>query len=1262
MASTTNFLVLAFLWSCLAATAFSLSPKFYDKVCPQALPAIKRVVEAAVHRERRMGASLLRLHFHDCFVNGCDGSLLLDSTPAFETEKNARGNLNSVRGFEVVDKIKAEVDRICGRPVVSCADILAVAARDSVVALGGPTWKVRLGRRDSTTASRATADNMLPLASMDLPALIDNFKKQGLNQRDLVALSGGHTLGVSKCSIFRNRIYNATNIDPAFAKQRRATCPRTGGNTNLAPFDPTPAKFDTAYFKNLVKQRGLLTSDQALFNGGSTDKFVKTYSSNPDTFWDDFAKSMIKMGNIKPLTGNQVYFRSMAPFETAGETPEATSSATSGKQSQTFTNKKISIVLDECNFLMWKQQVLLAVRSLRLEKLLTGVLTPPSATVVREGRVLENEDYDVFMAQDSALASWLLSTISPQLLPEFVGAETAAAIWTTVLKFFSSRSTTTVMSLHYRLRAVKKGDQSMHAPISDLEKIATILNGLPMEYQPFVAVITASRDPFTLDAAILVLIDAETQLTNFNPILEVSPSLNVSVAGYPTGTTDVSSRPYRENTMQGGRGRYGRMRIQCQLCGKLGHLVDRCWHRFDETFVPVTTRNKDSAKTEAKALNVANLEAKSDLSTCSCHCTNPNSPVTGASRGSSSQAHLASASKGQWFVDSGASHHVSPDAKNLLESSDYSGPGKLTVGNGAHLGISKIGQASLISHPRDLVLHNVLHVPSITKNMVSVSKLAKDNQVFLEFHAQSCVVRDEDTGAVLLTGDEVDGLYRFNTALPTSYYSNNAFPIEANVTQSSTDLYSLWHRRLGHPSHSTFLKVCTECNVQFSSGLNKVPGVEKLWHTCSSGDEPRSALAPLIACHSTINRGCSVHEPQWARDSATPLVSVPQNVPSSSTSDANCQTQAATSAPVNSMQTHESNSSTSLHQNLELGTASESYEDVAVPGTNANTVDQDSDSEDVAVPGTNENSVDQDSDSLATAFSLSPKFYDKVCPQALPAINRVVEAAVHRERRMGASLLRLHFHDCFVNGCDGSLLLDSTPAFETEKNARGNLNSVRGFEVVDKIKAEVDRICGRPVVSCADILAVAARDSVVALGGPTWKVRLGRRDSTTASRATADNMLPLASMDLPALIDNFKKQGLNQRDLVALSGGHTLGISKCSIFRNRIYNATNIDPAFAKERRATCPRTGGNTNLAPFDPTPAKFDTAYFKNLVKQRGLLTSDQALFNGGSTDKLVKTYSSNPDAFWDDFAKSMIKMGNIKPLTGNQGQIRVNCRMAN
>ncbi|KAI3473104.1 hypothetical protein Pfo_030396 [Paulownia fortunei] len=297
----------------------------------------------------------------------------------------------------------------------------------------------------------------------------------------------------------------------------------------------------------------------------------------------------------------------------------------------------------------------------------------------------------------------------------------------------------------------------------------------------------------------------------------------------------------------------------------------------------------------------------------------------------------------------------------------------------------------------------------------------------------------------------------------------------------------------------------------------------------------------------------------------------------------------------------------------------------------------------------------------AITFSspLYPNFYDKVCPQALPAIKRVVEEAVQQERRMGASLLRLHFHDCFVNGCDGSILLDSTPSFTSEKFAGPNNNSARGFEVIDRIKWEVDRVCGRPVVSCADILAVAARDSVVALGGPYWKVQLGRRDSTSASINTANTDIPSPFMDLPALINSFNKQGLNVKDLVALSGGHTLGFAQCLLFRNRIYNETNIDSTFASQRRATCPRNGGDSNLAPLDPTAALFDTKYFGNLVMKKGLLHSDQELFNGGETDSLVKVYSSNPDAFAKDFAYSMIKMGNIKPLTGNQGQIRYNCR---
>ncbi|CAL9197572.1 unnamed protein product [Musa hybrid cultivar] len=291
---------------------------------------------------------------------------------------------------------------------------------------------------------------------------------------------------------------------------------------------------------------------------------------------------------------------------------------------------------------------------------------------------------------------------------------------------------------------------------------------------------------------------------------------------------------------------------------------------------------------------------------------------------------------------------------------------------------------------------------------------------------------------------------------------------------------------------------------------------------------------------------------------------------------------------------------------------------------------------------------------------LSPTFYNTSCPDALSTIQSVVAAAVANESRMGASLLRLHFHDCF--GCDGSVLLDDTANFTGEKNAFPNLNSIRGFDVVDSIKSQVEAICEQ-VVSCADILAVAARDSVVALGGPSYTVQLGRRDATTASRSAANSNLPPPTLSLSGLLSSFSSKGLSATDMVALSGAHTIGSAKCSSYRNRIYNEANINASFANSTKANCPSSGGDNNLSPLDVvTPTVFDNSYFQNLVSKKGLLHSDQQLYNGGSTDSLVTTYSEDTDAFFSDFATAMVNMGNISPLTGTDGEIRLNCRKIN
>ena len=131
-----------------------------------------------------------------------------------------------------------------------------------------------------------------------------------------------------------------------------------------------------------------------------------------------------------------------------------------------------------------------------------------------------------------------------------------------------------------------------------------------------------------------------------------------------------------------------------------------------------------------------------------------------------------------------------------------------------------------------------------------------------------------------------------------------------------------------------------------------------------------------------------------------------------------------------------------------------------------------------------------------------------------------------------------------------------------------------------------------------------------------------------------------------------------------ITGGHTTGQAKCVLFRNRIYNETNlIDSSFATSVKSSCPSSGDDDKLSSLDTTtPVIFDNGYFKNLMNQKGLLHSDQQLFSNGSTDSLVTTYSKNSAVFFEDFAAAMLKMGRLGPLTGTDGQIRSDCRKAN
>ncbi|KAL6350282.1 hypothetical protein AAG906_004230 [Vitis piasezkii] len=156
---------------------------------------------------------------------------------ALFSEKNTPNNLNSVRGYEVIDHVKSQVESNCPG-IVSCADILAVAARDASVAVGGPTWTVKLGRRDSATSGLSQASNNLPNFRDSLDRLISLFGSKGLSTRYMVALSG--RWNKFEFTFGHDRIYdNGTNIDASFASTRRCRYPSNNGDgdDNLAALD-----------------------------------------------------------------------------------------------------------------------------------------------------------------------------------------------------------------------------------------------------------------------------------------------------------------------------------------------------------------------------------------------------------------------------------------------------------------------------------------------------------------------------------------------------------------------------------------------------------------------------------------------------------------------------------------------------------------------------------------------------------------------------------------------------------------------------------------------------------------------------------------------------------------------------------------------------------------------------------------------------------------------------------------------------------------
>lgn len=299
-------------------------------------------------------------------------------------------------------------------------------------------------------------------------------------------------------------------------------------------------------------------------------------------------------------------------------------------------------------------------------------------------------------------------------------------------------------------------------------------------------------------------------------------------------------------------------------------------------------------------------------------------------------------------------------------------------------------------------------------------------------------------------------------------------------------------------------------------------------------------------------------------------------------------------------------------------------------------------------------------------------FYNKTCPRAEDIVLAQVQKRFLVDRTITPALLRMLFHDSFVRGADASILLDSKPGHEAEKAALPNL-TIRGFDLIDAAKEAVESVCPG-VVSCADIIAIAVRDSVALAGGPRYDVPTGRLDGKISVKAEALN-LPSPAFPVEQSRESFVEKGLDTEDMVALLGAHTVGVALCGFFNDRLFNFHGtgaadpaMNPQLVTHLSTVCPNPFFTESNA--DPpinldqaTPAVFDAAYYRQILAGNGVLQIDQEITADPSTSGLVQSFTS-PDAFFPAFVRSIVKMGNIGVITGSSllGEVRRKCNVSN
>ncbi|KAK9723469.1 hypothetical protein RND81_05G000700 [Saponaria officinalis] len=309
----------------------------------------------------------------------------------------------------------------------------------------------------------------------------------------------------------------------------------------------------------------------------------------------------------------------------------------------------------------------------------------------------------------------------------------------------------------------------MGKPMDNEDIIAQVLDGLDFAtYRPVIEVVRARDTLITFEALHEKLLQRDLLNPSTTPASVNLPTtaLTASHKQYsrpytkPNNSAGILPLPSSQPSATNNSSNQAPFKGKCQWCHQPGHYLELCAD-FKKQFPHITPPPRPAYKPKTTYTPQVNTATTS---------------TTPAPR--------------PWILNSGATHHISQDLDTLALHAPYDGTGDLIIGDGSSLPIHNIGSFSIPSSTSSIKFTNVLHVPTISRNIISISQLCLDNSAIAIFSHGSFCLKDCTTGKILLHGQNKSGLYEW---LPTS---------SPTVCLGAASSSFTWQHRLGYPSSS----------------------------------------------------------------------------------------------------------------------------------------------------------------------------------------------------------------------------------------------------------------------------------------------------------------------------------------------------------------------------------------------------------------------------------------------------------------------------